>query len=94
MTWYGQQGLQSEPNKIFLVDGKNMGNWGAEVGEALFDHHIYSCVSRLTFFYRCVRRDLSYHHILGVGHVVPYVQPAVVFALVRDLVIGNARYQH
>ena len=32
MTWCGHQGFQAPPNNPFLVNRKNMGNWGYEVG--------------------------------------------------------------
>ena len=36
MTWCGYQGFQAPPNNTFLVNGKNMGNWGYEVRLYLF----------------------------------------------------------
>ena len=36
MTWCGHQGFQTPPNNPFLVNGKNMGNWGYEVGLSPF----------------------------------------------------------
>lgn len=37
MTWCGHQGFQTPPNNTFLINGKNMGNWGYEV--RLFSFH-------------------------------------------------------
>lgn len=46
MTWGGKQGLQSKPNRAFMVDGVNMGNWGCEV--RLFVPSNNACRSPLT----------------------------------------------
>ncbi|KAL8704924.1 MAG: hypothetical protein Q9201_001919 [Fulgogasparrea decipioides] len=37
-------------------------------------------------------RGLSYHHILRAGHMAPHDQPEVMFAYVRDFVLGDRGY--
>ncbi|KAL2055521.1 hypothetical protein ABVK25_004329 [Lepraria finkii] len=75
MTWCGKQGLQAAPNNTFLVDGKNLGNWGAEVSSSAFQ----PCPSLLII------------NILGARHAVPHDQPAAAFAFIRDFVVGTIR---
>lgn len=88
MTWCGHQGLQSQPNKEFVVNGQGMGNWGAEVSHFSVIHSPsdQSLIS--------LQRGLLYHHILGAGHAVPYDNPTAAFAYVRDFVVGNAGYNY
>ncbi|KAL8785351.1 MAG: hypothetical protein Q9213_003416 [Squamulea squamosa] len=37
-------------------------------------------------------RNLSYHHILGAGHMAPHDLPEVMFAYVRDFVLSEVGY--
>ncbi|CAO1600968.1 hypothetical protein XANCAGTX0491_004638 [Xanthoria calcicola] len=39
-------------------------------------------------------RNLSYHHILNAGHMTAHDKPAVMFAYVRDFVLGDVGYRN
>ncbi|KAI4104097.1 MAG: hypothetical protein LQ339_003950 [Xanthoria mediterranea] len=39
-------------------------------------------------------RNLSYHHILNAGHMTAHDKPAVMFAYIRDFVLGDVGYRN
>lgn len=99
----GLQGLQNPPTNPFLLNGKVVGNWGAEVFpdlsfpfptplpllSLLFPSPAPSPDVLMTW---PVQRNLTYHLILRAGHSTPHDRPAVAFAYVRDFVLSEVGY--